>query len=261
MSLSLIITTYNRPDALLLVLRSIMRQTQFPNEIIIADDGSDNFTKKCIDNFQKSSSIKLIHSWHPDEGFRVAMCRNKAIVKASSDYIVMIDGDMILHSKFIEDHVKHAEPGFFVQGSRSLLKKDVTKKALADSNIDFSFFSKGLNNRKNALHSFWLNKIFSKKMIHLGSVRTCNMGFYKQDSININGFNNDIKGWGREDSEFASRLLNNGIYCKVVRFNLLQFHLWHQNSSRLNVLKNDAILQICIDQKLKWCESGLNKYL
>ena len=54
MLVSLIITTYNRPDALLLVLRSIERQTKLPNEVIIADDGSINETKIIISNYQKN---------------------------------------------------------------------------------------------------------------------------------------------------------------------------------------------------------------
>lgn len=261
MSVSLIITTYNRPDALFLVLRSVLCQTKLPNEVIIADDGSDNTTKNCIDDFQKLSSIKVVHSWQHDKGFRVARSRNKAIAKSSSDYIVLIDGDMILHSKFIEDHINHSESGFCVQGSRALLGKYLTKQALTDKNIKFSFFSKGLINRKNSLYSSFLAKIFAYNKVTLKRVRTCNLGFFKQDSININGFNNDIEGWGREDSEFVNRLINSGIICKVIHFNLLQFHLWHQNSTRSYLQKNDEILQASINQKLKWCESGLNKYI
>ena len=106
MRVSIIITTYNRPDALKLVLQSINSQSVSPNEIIIADDGSKNSTKKCIDEFKKKSSILLVHSWQEDKGFRVAKSRNKAIAKSKFDYIILIDGDVILHDKFIEDHFK-----------------------------------------------------------------------------------------------------------------------------------------------------------
>ena len=82
MRLCLIITTYNRPDALELVLKSIEAQTKIPNEVIIADDGSDNSTKNLIDKFISSSSINLIHSWQKDLGFRVAESRNRAIAKS-----------------------------------------------------------------------------------------------------------------------------------------------------------------------------------
>ena len=148
MRVSLVITTYNRPDALKLVLQSINSQSVSPNEIIIADDGSKNSTKKCIDEFKKKSSILLVHSWQEDKGFRVAKSRNKAIAKSKFDYIILIDGDVVLHDKFIEDHLKHAEMGFFVQGSRVLLNQKATKKVFSN-NCNFSFYNKPLSVGKN----------------------------------------------------------------------------------------------------------------
>ena len=103
MRVSLIITTYNRPDALMLVLQSIANQTKLPEEVIIADDGSDNNTKELITNFQESSSFNIVHSWQEDKGFRAANSRNKAIAISNFEYIVLVDGDMILHPKFIQD--------------------------------------------------------------------------------------------------------------------------------------------------------------
>ena len=83
MQISLIITTYNRPDALLLVLKSIERQSLIPNEVIIADDGSNENTQELIDNFITHSSINIIHSFQKDKGFRAAKSRNKAVSKST----------------------------------------------------------------------------------------------------------------------------------------------------------------------------------
>ena len=219
MKVSLIITTYNRPDALLLVLRSIERQITPPHEVIIADDGSTNETQKLINQFQENSKLNLIHSWQQDKGFRAAKSRNKAISKSTGGYIVLIDGDMILHPNFIQDHINSAESGFFVQGSRVLLTQKATVKAINRSNIDLSFVSMGLQNRKNAIHSNFLSIIFMKKLKSIKGVKTCNFSFYKKDCIEINGFNNKIEGWGREDSEFVVRILNSGIKRKNILFN------------------------------------------
>ena len=101
MRISLIITTYNRPDALLLVLKSIEVQSLSPLEVIIADDGSDEKTMELINNFSAQSNLTIIHSFQKDKGFRAAKSRNKAIAKSKGDYIVLIDGDMILHPEFI----------------------------------------------------------------------------------------------------------------------------------------------------------------
>ena len=261
MRVSLIITTYNRPDALLLVLRSIEGQITLPYEVIIADDGSTNDTKEVVTSFQEKSDIRVIHSWQEDSGFRAAKSRNKAIAKATGKYIILIDGDMILHPEFINDHINNTQSGYFVQGSRVLLTQDKTKQTLDQQKINFSLLSNGLQNRKNAIHSNILSKLFSNKKNYLSGIRSCNMAFYKQDCININGFNNEFQGWGREDSEFIMRLLNSGINRKNVRFNAIQFHLWHNENIRDSLEKNDAILQDTINNHTQWCNNGIDSYL
>ena len=261
MRVSLIITTYNRPDALLLVLRSIEEQRTLPYEVIIADDGSTNHTKEVVTSFQEKSDIRVIHSWQEDSGFRAARSRNKAISKSNGDYIVLIDGDMILHSEFINDHINNAQPSYFVQGSRVLLTQDKTKQALDQQKINFSLLSNGLQNRKNALHSNSLSTLFSSKKNTLRGIKSCNLAFFRQDCISVNGFNNEFEGWGREDSEFIMRLLNSGINRKNVRFNAIQFHLWHNENIRDSLEKNEAILQNTINKQIKWCDSGLKKFL
>jgi len=261
MRVSLIITTYNRPDALLLVLQSIESQTRLPDEVIIADDGSNQYTQKVVNDFQISSNLKIIHSWQEDKGFRSAKSRNKAIAKSNYEYIVLVDGDMILHPKFIQDHIDNAEVGYFIQGTRVLLNKIRTKETLNKPKINFSFLTKEVHNLKNSIHSNFLSKLFSRKKNYLQGIKTCNMAFYKKDCISINGFNNDFEGWGREDSEFAVRILNNGINRKNVRFNVIQFHLWHKENTSNRLNQNDDILQAAIDNSAKWCDNGINKYL
>jgi len=261
MRVSLIITTYNRPDALLLVLRSIELQTRMPNEVVIADDGSGLDTKKVIRSFSKKHNFKTIHSWQEDKGFRASKSRNKAIAKSKADYIILIDGDMILHPEFIKDHVNNAEPGYFIQGIRVLLTENTTRGVLENMSVNFSFFSQGIKNRKNAIHSNFLSRLFSKKKNYLRGIKTCNMAFFKQDCVNINGFNNDFEGWGREDSEFIVRLLNSGINRKNIRFNALQFHLWHNENTRASLQQNDILLQNAIDNNIKWCNNGIDRYL
>jgi len=260
MRASLIITTFNRPDALNLVLKSVNSQSKKPDEIIIADDGSDNVTKTCIENFKKTSSIRVEHSWQEDKGFRVAKSRNKAIAKSNFDYIILIDGDVILHNKFIEDHLKHAKRGFFVQGTRVMLNKSATKRMLLKS-TSVSFFLSGLKNRKNAIYSNFLCNIFKNEKNFINNIKTCNFSFYKSDCLSVNGFNNNIEGWGREDSEFVVRLFNKGINRKNIRFNMIQYHLWHQLSSREILEKNTLILEKAINDRIEWCDNGINQFL
>jgi glycosyltransferase involved in cell wall biosynthesis len=264
MTVSLIIATYNQPKTLELLLLSVENQTKAPDEIIIADDGSNDRVKKIINNFSKKSNLKIKHSWQEDRGFRAAKSRNKAIAKSTSKYIVMVDGDIILHPRFIEDHVNNASFGCYIQGSRVLLTSEKTNEILINKSIKISFFSRGLSNRKNSIHSVFLSKVFnlfSRKTKKMNSVRSCNMGFYREDCIDVNGYNNDFEGWGREDSEFVARLFNSGIKRKNIRFNLIQYHLWHNESSREALEKNTLMLEEAINNQSAWCEDGINRYL
>jgi len=261
MRVSLIIATYNWPESLILALRSIEKQTIVPEEVIIADDGSTAETKEIIDKFQKDSDLNIIHSWQEDKGFRAAQSRNKAIAKSCGDYIILIDGDIILHPKFVQDHVNNAKVGYFMQGTRVLLSQDITEQIIISNRISFSFFSKGMKGRKNSIHSNFLSKIFSTKKNYLRGIKTCNIAFFRQDFINVNGFNNEFEGWGREDSEFVVRLFNTGINRKSLRFNAIQYHLWHKDIDRKHLDYNNQLLQNSIKQKLKVCKKGINKYI
>jgi glycosyltransferase involved in cell wall biosynthesis len=258
MKLTLIITTYNRPDSLELVLKSVENQKIIPEEVIIADDGSNNKTKNLIKRINKDSKVNFIHSWQRDDGFRAARSRNKAILKSTGDYIILIDGDMILHPSFIKDHIINAELGYFIQGTRVLLSEEKTKKILDSKLIYFSFFSNGISNRKNLIHSKILSIIFSNKKNHLHGIKSCNMGFYREDFFKVNGFNNEFEGWGREDSEFVVRLINSGVKRKNVRFNAIQFHMWHNENTRISLEKNDLMLKASIVNHNQWCKNGVN---
>ena len=261
MRVSLIIATYNWPESLILALRSIEKQTIVPEEVIIADDGSTAETKEIIDKFQKDSDLNIIHSWQEDKGFRVAQSRNKAIVKSSGDYIILVDGDMILHRKFIQDHIKNAQANYFVQGSRVLLTEDKSEKILDSKRTSFSFFSTGLKNRKNAIRSNLLSKVFSSKKNYLKGVRSCNMAFFKDDCMKVNGFNEDFIGWGREDSEFGIRLMNIGIKRRDLKFKAIGYHIHHEGISREMLEKNHQIYLNTLNNKLIWSNNGIDKYI
>ena len=258
---SLIITTYNWKEALDRVIDSVLLQNVMPDEIIIADDGSTGDTRMLIEECQKISPVPIIHSWQEDEGFRASMSRNKAIAKASYEYLVTIDGDILLHPFFIRDHKKHALKNQFTIGPRVILS-DKTSDLIFDHKLSsVSFFTKSIGNRKNTLHSDLLSGCFSKQTKSLRGIRSCNMGFWRKDAINVNGFNEDFTGWGREDSEFAARLLNTGIKRKNIKFNAICYHLYHPENTRKNLKKNDEILEKSVSERLIKCRNGIDKYM
>lgn len=262
MKCSLIITTYNWVEALDLVLESVLHQSVKPGEVVIADDGSDSLTSDLIKKYQDKSNLNIIHSWQEDQGFRVARSRNKAIAKTSEEYIVLIDGDMILHERFIEDHISRAEKGFFIQGSRVLLSKVKSNNVVKRRQIHFSPLESGLVNRKNAVRfPEFLSKLLSRRKNYLRGIKTCNMSFYKRDCLRVNGFNESFEGWGREDSEFVVRMLNSGIDRNTVKFNALQYHIWHNENTRVALEKNGLLLKQAIDEHKVRCNQGINQHI
>lgn len=263
--ISLLVTTYNRKDALELVLLSIMQQSLMPHEVIVADDGSTKDTAALIQEYQNNFPVKLLHCWQEDLGFRVSHIRNKAIALASGDYIIMIDGDVVLHRHFIRNHKNHLAPNQFIQGSRVLLSPDLTQKAIDSKRVNFTPFTKGIKNRINATYcnaiSSIASRFYSLKQ-NIRAVRSCNMACWKADLIKVNGFSEEFVGWGREDSELAVRLLNSGIRRYNLKFGAIVYHLWHkENKTNDLLLKNDDSLSKTISENRKRCEIGLSQYL
>lgn len=265
---SLIITTYNRPDALEAVLRSVIAQKELPNEVIIADDGSTESTREVIQRFQQDFPVPLIHSWQEDKGFLLAESRNRALALAQKDYVVIIDGDMVLHPDFIADHKKAAKKGLFVQGSRVVLTESKTQDVLKTAQYrPLKWYEKGLETRfekrLSAMHVSWLSSLLlrKEKKDQYHGIRGCNIAFFREDALAINGFNNDFVGWGREDSEFVARFFNHGGKRANIKFAAIAYHLWHNEAARDALPENDKLLKDAMEQKLTWCENGVDKFL
>jgi glycosyltransferase involved in cell wall biosynthesis len=262
-SSTLLIATYNWPEALAQTLQSVKRQVMLPGEVIIADDGSTEQTAKLIAGFQAGFPVPLRHIWHPDEGFRLGQIRNKAIAAATGDYLIQVDGDLILHTSFIKDHVQAARPGHFIGGSRVLLSQELSQELFSGKQQQISIFQKGVRNKFNALHAPALARFIEwfKKEKGLYNLRGCNMSFWKKDLLAVNGYNEQITGWGREDTELVIRLYNQGIKRVYFKLQGIVYHLYHKEYDRTSVLKNDEVVQQAIDKKLTWCDKGVAQYL
>lgn len=261
-SVALIISTYNWPQALNQTLRSVANQTILPNEVLIADDGSDERTANLIQEFQAiHPTLNIKHVWHEDNGFRLAAIRNKAIRMAQSDYIIQIDGDIIIDKNFIADHLSIKAIGYFVTGSRLLLGKKITEVLLESEKVNIAALRWKGKNFFNTLRIPFLMRLlqntYKTKGKHLDYVKGCNMAFWKSDLYLVNGYDESFIGWGREDSDICIRLINAGVKKKFIKFCAVQYHLHHPLASRDQFEANDILIEQNKLQRISFCKHGL----
>jgi glycosyltransferase involved in cell wall biosynthesis len=259
--ISLIITTYEWPEALDLVLTSVAQQTRFPDEIIVADDGSGKPTVEVVGHWRKSLRVPVHHLWQENQGFRAARSRNRAIAAARGDYVLLVDGDMVLDRHFVADHADAAEPGYFVQGVRIAMGARRSAITLQRRATSFSPFTPGLNRPLHAIRSVRLSQRFSQESVVMSHIKTCNQGHWRKDLLATNGFDERMVGWGPEDKECAMRLLHSGLRCRSVRFAALAAHLHHASRAPAGVNPNDALLAETIAKRLTRCELGIDQHL
>lgn len=255
--LSLIITTYERADALARVLESVARQSTPPEEVIVADDGSGPATREVIARHAGLARYPVLHVRQDHDGYRVARIRNLALARASGDYIVQIDGDMVLHPEFIADHRAAARTGCFVQGTRILANEALTRRLLAGSVDALTPFSAGLGGlrRAYAAHLPRLSPLFASIANRFIAVKGCNQGFWRQDFERVHGYNETMTGWGSEDKELAARLMFSGGRRRTLLFAGIAYHLHHPPAERERHAINQSILARTLRERLvRWDE-------
>ena len=245
------------------MLRSVARQRTPPQEIVIADDGSGTSTIAVIESFARvhSAPVRLVQQ--PHEGFRVARLRNLAIAAATCDYLVFIDGDMLLHEAFMADHVRFARRGHYTQGVRLHADAALTARLIA-APADFPTVSTpGLGGLRRAylLQSAALGGLLRYAANGFIALKACNLGAWREDLVRVNGFNEDMIGWGPEDKELCARLEHAGVRRQTLLFGGIACHLHHPPAARSALQTNLAILSATRASRRVRAEHGLERHL
>jgi glycosyltransferase involved in cell wall biosynthesis len=260
--IALVVTTHERPDALALVLDSIARQRVAPAEIVIADDGSGPTTGELISGFSRLSMVPVRAVRQEHQGFRVARLRNLAIAATTADYVVFVDGDMVLHEDFVADHARFARRGWFTQGVRAHADATLTRRLIDDPALRPRFSSGGLGGLRRAylLHSAAATRVVRRIANTLIAVKACNFAAWRDDLVRVNGFNEDFEGWGPEDKELALRLQHAGIRRQTLLFGGVAVHLHHPAASREALATNLALLEATRRERPIRCARGLSDH-
>ena len=264
--ISVIVTTYNREDALGAVLRSLSRQDEQGFEIIVADDGSGPATAGVVETWMSSMRVPLRHVWQDDRGFRAAEARNRAIRASTGSYCIFLDGDCIARPDFVAAHRRLAEPGHFVTGNRVLLSSALSERILAGGLeperwgiADFLAQRwRGGVNRITPLLGLPLGRLRKLGGRRWQGARSCNVACFRNDLERVDGFDAMFAGWGREDSDLFVRLIRSGVRRKDGRFATAVLHLWHPESERSRLSVNQAKLEVILQSDRSRALRGLS---
>lgn len=267
MTPAVVVTTYNRPDALAAVLEGYLAQDDKDFELVIADDGSDQRTAAVVERFKSRKAIK--HVWQEDRGFRAAAARNRAVAASSADYIIFTDGDCVPAPGFVAAHKRLAERGWFLVGNRILLSERLTKRVLADGLLvhlwDWKRWlaerSSGDVNRLVPLLRLPDGAFRRAQPRRWEGAKTCNLSVWRDALVRVNGLDETYEGWGLEDSDLVIRLLHAGERHKNARFATPLFHLWHAEQPRDALARNTARLNELLRSERLRAERGLDQYL
>ena len=264
-SLAVVISTYNSPEFLRLVLDGYLQQTDKNFVIYIADDGSTSATTALIEKITPHFPVPIHHIWHEDHGFRKARIHNKVIQQISENQLLLTDGDCIPLPGLVAAHRRFAATTYFISGSRVLLSQTWTKKLCKQTYLHTNksmrwWLKQRLQGNINRLLPLTLATRLSASDTQLAGIRGCHLSCPTEALIRINGFDESFEGWGREDSDLTARLLHAGLKRRNLRGQPV-LHLWHPECSRQQLDANDIKLQACLDEKRIEAVSGLKQLL
>ena len=264
--ISVIVTTYNREDALEAVLRSLAGQNDGNFEVVVADDGSGPATARLVETWKTKIGHRVEHVWHEDRGFRAAEIRNRAILASRGDYVVFLDGDCIARPDFIAAHRRLAERGWFVTGNRVLLSPELTAAVLREK-LALERWSLGAFiahrlgggvNRLAALLHLPLGPLRRLRRRAWRGARSANLAVWRSDLDRVDGFDAAYHGWGKEDSDIIVRLLHAGVRRKDGTFATGVLHLWHAPADRHRLAENERKLSAIVAGDGIRAERGLS---
>lgn len=269
MNICVIVTTYNRPDALGAVLDGYAAQSTRDFELLVADDGSTGETRARVEDFAKRAPFALRHVWQEDRGFRAAAARNRTLAATRAEYVIFSDGDCIPSPGYVRRHAALAEPGYYLAGSRVLLSEAFTARVLRErlpvhawSNRQwFGAWLKRDVNRMLPLLSLPDGEFRKRTPQRWEGVKTCNFSAWRSDLLRVNGLDESYTGWGLEDSDLVVRLLRAGVRHKSARLAAPVFHLWHREQDRRFLPENRRRLEDILRSPRIEAVAGVSQYL
>lgn len=259
MQATLIIPVYKNIVFLDMVLDSLKLQTNKNFELIIAEDAEDEDMKEYIEVKRIELPFILTHISQEDMGYRRNKALNNGLKIAKGRLIIVIDGDCMVHPKFIEEYIKAYNDGDCFIGRRQELGSKYTQKIIQKHKVKLNpieiFFSDSKKKEHKEMLYLLGMKRNTKKLALLGS----NFAVKKEFLLKINGFDEDYIGYGMEDCDLEWRLRKAGAKFISMKGRAIQYHLWHKTNSSDRYLLNLNMYEKKIKIGIFVCKNGLDK--
>ena len=234
MLISVIVSTYNRPDLLEKALWGYAAQRDRGFELLIADDGSRRETRALVEGMAGDIGIPVRHVWQPDDGWRKCRILNAAIRRARGEYLIFTDGDCIPRPTFVGLHRRFGQPGRFLSSGYVRIGPVPTAQlAVADIRSGRALSYRWLRQHGAGLDRRLLKLAVPGPVAALldwnkpgGAFNGCNSSVWLGDAVAVNGFEERMT-YGQEDEEFGVRLARLGVRGMQVRNRLPIVHQHH----------------------------------
>jgi GT2 family glycosyltransferase len=231
LELSVVLTTYQRPEHLERSLASLALQQSMQGrfEVIVADDGSTDRTHSIVREFSRTAKFPVKLTTHPHGGFRVALCRNDGVRASSAPYLLFSDSDCIFPPDHLHQHLRARTAGIVRSGDCFRLDQESTDRldvAAIKSGEYRGWISRDerIRIRRRRIKDQCYRLIAHPRKPKLTG---CNIAISRVDLETVNGFDEDFVGWGCEDDDLAFRLRKAGMRIGSVLGYTCAYHMWH----------------------------------
>lgn len=268
MEVSVIVSTFNNPSSLEKTLYGLGCQTKEDFEVLIADDGSGAATQELIARLQRESSLRIRHLWHEDRGFRKGKILNQAIIQATGDYLIFMDGDIIPRDDFVAAHCRLARPSYYIAGGSHIdLPQDLHARiGSGDIETQRVFEVAWLASRGMAASRFryrlsrhrLLARLLDTLTPRSGVLVGANASAWKADVLAVNGFD-ETYTYGSDDKDLGVRMTNHGVRSRRLKYSLVCVHLAHSRTyaSAEWIRENKRKLRQVRIQRITWTPHGI----
>lgn len=229
--IAVLVSAYQRSEHLRRALLSLELQQGVAGlmEVVVSDDGSPESTQPVVEEFARRVDFPVRFTTHPHDGFRLARCRNEAVLASTAPYLLFTDGDCIFPRNHIRCHLDNRSHGYVVLGDCYRLDHDVSQR-ITDDSLRSGEYLKWVPSRERrrmaikALRAWWYQLLqYPMRPRMTGN----NIGIWRADFERVNGFDENFIGWGLEDRDLQLRLTRLGLRFKSILGRTVTCHLWH----------------------------------